>query len=310
MNSSQDNLKKKLFSETRLISRQLRAIRLDREGADFLVESIAEDFSHRISAINRKFANAADLFSFSGKLSVALGELDNVSAITRYELPPVSKVLGPVSPVPIRPLTQALTDDETLSGAAGRPGLGNLDLVVSAFGLHCANDLPRLMLAILQSMNKDGLLLIALPVQGTLIELRDSLTRAELELSGGAASRIDPFIDIQQAGKLLQSTGFKLPVVDREEITVRYDDAFALINDLRAMGMTSALNTGDYRMPPRDLFKRANELYKQNHCDEDGRIRASFCFACLTAWSPHENQQQPLKPGSAKVSLASHLKSK
>lgn len=105
-------------------------------------------------------------------------------------------------------------------------------------------------------------------------------------------------------------TGFKLPVVDREDIIVRYDDLFALIRDLRSMGMTSALHNDGDNGAHRNLFKRADELYKKNFSDGDGRIRASFCYSCLTAWSPHENQQKPLRPGSAKYSLAEHLKSK
>ncbi len=159
-------------------------------------------------------------------------------------------------------------------------------------------------------MKNDGLLLMALPVNGTLAELRDCLTHAELELCGGVAARIDPFTDLQQAGRLLQATGFKLPVVDREEVIVRYDDIYGLINDLRAMGMTSGLNSANYRRPHRDLFRRANELYQDNYSDSDGRIRASFCYANMTAWTPHESQQKPLKPGSADISLAMHLKTK
>ena len=38
--------------------------------------------------------------------------------------------------------------------------------------------------------------------------------------------------------------------------------------------------------------------------DADGRIRATFDVIWLSGWAPHESQQQPLKPGSAKASLA------
>ncbi len=40
----------------------------------------------------------------------------------------------------------------------------------------------------------------------------------------------------------------------------------------------------------------------------DGRIRATIEVAWATAWSPHESQQKPLKPGSAKFRLADALK--
>jgi hypothetical protein len=42
--------------------------------------------------------------------------------------------------------------------------------------------------------------------------------------------------------------------------------------------------------------------------DPDGRIRATFDVVWLSGWAPHQSQQQPLKPGSAKASLAEAVK--
>ena len=39
----------------------------------------------------------------------------------------------------------------------------------------------------------------------------------------------------------------------------------------------------------------------------DGLLRATFDIVYLTGWAPHESQQQPLKPGSAKARLAAAL---
>ena len=300
MNNSEKDDNSGLFSQQRLISRQKRAIKMRARGTDFLVERVAEDIKHRLSATNRNFTNGVDLFSFSGKLSQTLAKLTNVETITRYEMPQISQILQQFSDCPIRPLNN---DFDQVSVGLER----GVDLVVSAFGLHSSNNLVAMMREILAAMKEDGFLMMVLPARGTLAELRDCLMRAELELTNGAASRIDPFITLQQAGILLQSTGFKLPVVDREDVTVRYDDVFALIDDLRAMGVTSALNHSNYRRAHRNLFRRTNELYQENYSDGDGRIRASFCFAYLAGWSAHENQQTPLKPGSAKASLKEHL---
>ena len=55
---------------------------------------------------------------------------------------------------------------------------------------------------------------------------------------------------------------------------------------------------------------RAAELYQQRYADEDGRIRATFQILSLSGWSPHESQQKPLQPGSAKTSLAAILPDK
>jgi hypothetical protein len=48
--------------------------------------------------------------------------------------------------------------------------------------------------------------------------------------------------------------------------------------------------------------------YAAHFSEPDGRIRATFELVTLTGWAPHESQQQPLKPGSAKARLADALK--
>ena len=119
-----------------------------------------------------------------------------------------------------------------------------------------------------------------------------------------------PFADVRDCGALLQRAGFALPVVDAETYTVRYDNMFALMRDLRHMGMANPLE-GRSRIPPgRRFFARAAEIYAERYADADGRIRASFRMVYLSGWKPHESQQKPLAPGSAKVSLAQALGTK
>lgn len=112
---------------------------------------------------------------------------------------------------------------------------------------------------------------------------------------------------MRDGGALLQRAGFALPVTDIENVTVRYDNMFALMADIRAMGMANIL-TGRSRKPVgRRLFMRAAEIYAERFSDPDGRIRATFSFIWMSGWAPHASQQQPLKPGSAKASLAEAL---
>jgi hypothetical protein len=50
------------------------------------------------------------------------------------------------------------------------------------------------------------------------------------------------------------------------------------------------------------------EIYSERFADPDGRIRATFDIIWLSGWAPHESQQKPLKPGSAKVGLEQAVK--
>jgi len=69
----------------------------------------------------------------------------------------------------------------------------SLDLVVSTLGLHWANDLPGAMIQVRRALKPDGLFIGAIFGGSSLTELRQSLTLAEAELTGGAGPRISPF---------------------------------------------------------------------------------------------------------------------
>ncbi len=193
-----------------------------------------------------------------------------------------------------------------------RPPLGEarFDLAVSLLALHQIDDLPGALIQLRRALRPDGLLIAALPGGETLTELRQSLLTAESELSGGASPRVMPFADARALGGLLQRAGFALPVVDSDRFTVRYDDMFALMRDLRAFGATNALIDRSRRFARRELFVRAAHVYAERFADADGRIRATFEILWVSGWVPHPSQQQPLKPGSAKMRLEDAVKRK
>jgi SAM-dependent methyltransferase len=179
---------------------------------------------------------------------------------------------------------------------------------VSALKLHWVNDLPGTLLQIRKALKPDGLFLGALFGGATLHELRDAMLQAEAETSGGVSPRVAPFADLKDIGHLMQRAGFALPVTDADIVTVRYDTVFHLFRDLKAMGETSILN--DRRRVPatRKLLQRTAEIYQNRFADKDGRLPATFEILYATGWAPHESQQKPIRPGTAKMSLAAALK--
>ena len=133
----------------------------------------------------------------------------------------------------------------------------SFDLVVASLSLHWVNDLPGALIQLRLALRPGGLLLASLPALGTLAELRRALTEAEAALTGGAAPRVSPFVDLRDCAALLQRAGFALPVADVEELRLLYADSFALLRDLRAAGEANALRERDRRAPARELFPAA-----------------------------------------------------
>ncbi|MGV9008378.1 methyltransferase domain-containing protein [Brevundimonas sp.] len=256
--------------------------------ADFLHDRAAENAAHSLEVILRDFPDAVDLSAHPGPFA---GRLADSDAAVR---------VGTVRPI-------ADPDTRAAPGAQPLPLTDqSQDLIVSLMSLHWANDLPGALTQIRRALRPNGLFMGTLLGAGTLKELRDVLTQAELEVRGGAQARVSPFADGFDGAALLQRAGFALPVSDVDRVVVRYPDLLALVRDLRAMGETNAL-TGRTRPLTRKIVARAAELYAERHAEADGRIPATFEIIHLAGWAPHESQQKPLPRGSAKMRLADAL---
>jgi SAM-dependent methyltransferase len=183
---------------------------------------------------------------------------------------------------------------------------GPFELAVSLFSLQAINDLPGAMIQIRRLLKPDGLFLAVLFGGATLSELRQSFAAAESEILGGISPHIAPFADVRDMGALLQRAGFALPVTDVERLTVRYSALGSLIRDLRAHAQSNALSGRRKKFVSRRVLKAIEDHYARYYT-QDGKLVATFDLLFATGWSPHESQQQPLKPGSARTRLSDAL---
>ena len=265
----------------------MRAHKAATKGADFLLKYIADEMDERLSLIERSFDQPIQIYGYNKALS---------EQITRRGQAADFSYIDPQDQSPEAAQTEALELADTA-----------YDLVLSPASLHLTNDTPGIFAQVFKALKEDGLFMASVLGAGTLQELRESLLIAESELYGGASARVIPFADIRDYGGLLQRAGFALPVIDSDTLTVRYDNAVALMKDLRAMGMTNPLIDRNKKPLSKSFFERVNGIYSEKFSDPDGRIRASFTIIYLAGWKPHKSQQKPLKPGSAKTRLSDAL---
>lgn len=185
---------------------------------------------------------------------------------------------------------------------------GAHDLVIHAMALHWANDPVGQLIQCRRALQPDGLMMAVLPGGRTLQELRAALAEAESLVTGGLSPRVLPMGEIRDLGALLMRAGLALPVADSAAVTASYRDLAHLAADLRAMGEGNALSSRRRTPASKGLFAAAQALYAQHYPADGGRIGATFELIYLTGWAPHPDQQQPLKPGSAKARLADALR--
>ncbi|MEQ8196215.1 MAG: methyltransferase domain-containing protein [Rhodospirillales bacterium] len=289
-----------------------RAVRAHRERAaarfgahDFLIETIAAHLAGRLDDIKRTFPAALDLGCHGGQMAAHLAGRAGIDTLIQSDLSPAMARRARERFAATAATAAIAADEEWLPFAPH-----SFDLVISCLSLHWVNDLPGTLAQIRRTLKPDGLFLAALLGGETLKELRQTLNEAEIAEEGGLSPRVSPFADVRDAGNLLQRAGFTLPVADLDTLTVSYPHALKLMADLRGMGESNAVAERRKRFSRRGTIMRAAARYLDLFGDGEGRVPATFQVVYLTAWTPHPDQQKPLKPGSAEARLANALDSR
>ncbi|MGN7868893.1 SAM-dependent methyltransferase [Paracoccus sp. 22332] len=255
-----------------LLRQRARAIR---QGfADVLHRLAADEIQDRLSEINRRFTAPAVVTGFPHLWSETF------------------------------PDARIVPDDPVLDLEPGAH-----DLVIHALSLHWAEDPVGQIVQSARALREDGLFVAACFGGQTLHELRGALAQAEVELTGGLSPRVLPMGEIRDLGQLLNRAGLALPVADVVTQKASYRDLIHLARDLRAMGEGNAMAARLRRPTGRAVLARAAQILAEHHPDRDdpSRITATFDLVFLTGWSPSDNQQKPLRPGSAKTRLEDAL---
>lgn len=262
---------------------------------DFLLQHAVNDIEERLDLIMRSFERAAVLGAHHGVLGRRLRARTGIGHVIEAErtIGLARQCDGP----------SVVADEEMLAFAPA-----SLDLVASSLALQWVNDLPGTLAQAAAALRPDGLLLANLIGGRSLFELRQCLLEAEAEITGGASPRVAPFLDVRDAGALLQRAGLALPVADSETLTVSYATPFDLLRELRSMGASNVLVDRSRRLLARSTLLRMAEIYQSRFSRPNGRIAATFEIVTMTGWAPHGSQQRPLKPGSAHIRLADALR--
>ena len=261
---------------------------------DFLLTEVTTRLVDRLDDVKREFRRVLDIGAHVGMLRDKIEKRPGTKFVIASDLSPaMARECGGAA---------LAADDEALPFAEGA-----FDLIVSSLSLHWVNDLPGSLIQIRRALRPDGFFLAALLGGDTLIELRDVLVEAELEVDNGASPRVSPFLDVREAGALLQRTGFALPVADSDTVTVTWPDALALMRDLRGMGEANAVIERNKAFTGRETLFNAVARYQERYGNTEGRIPATFQVIYLTGWAPHANQQQALQRGTATSRLADAL---
>lgn len=297
MNSAPTDTPPLVFDRKLIRLHRDRAARMIATGQsdDFLYVEIAERLADCLADVNRTFPRVLELGCRTGNLWPLVE--DRCGAELYLQADP--------SEAMVKMAVQNGNPSFVVEEEALALGENQFDLILAGGGLHWVNDLPGTLAQIKRALKPDGLFLGVCISGDTLQTAKETMLSTEVEVSGGASPRFSPTFDLKDATGLLQRAGFALPVGDLQTLTIDHSHPFKLMQDLRAMGETNAHVGQIKHFSPRMLLPAF--AAKMLEISDSDRITTQFDLMFLSAWSPHASQQQPLKPGTAKHSLADVL---
>ncbi len=250
-----------------------RAVRLHRDRAAKLLPAVAGALNHhaehhildRLDDTKTQFLSALD-FGGRGAIAPALKSRGMTVISADFSAKMASLACG----LPV-----------AVTGEALPFGPQKFDLIIAHCSLHWINDLPGALIQLRKTLKPGGLFLAAMPILGTLAELRTAFLDAEHSLTGAVNPRISPFPELRDCAGLLQRAGFAAPVADAEEIELLYANPVALLHELRAAGETSATLARSKTPPPKSLFPAALAALPMR----EKRAIATLRLAILTGWA-------------------------
>jgi len=168
----------------------------------------------------------------------------------------------------------------------------SVDMVWSNLALQWCNDLPATFGGLHRILRNDGLLIFSTFGPDTLRELRIAFQGVD------GYNHLNRFADMHDVGDMLVAAGFADPVMEMEKITLTYDDARAVMQDLKRIGAHNATAGRAPGMLGRERWARIVSNYETLR--RDGKLPATFEIVYGHAWKA---QPKTLADGRAIIRM-------
>ncbi len=265
-------------------------------GAAVVQREVATRLLERLELIRLQPASLLDAGAGSGELTNALGRRYPRARIVALDIAPAM-------------LRAARTRAPRLARWRGRRQFicadaerlpladNSVDMIVSNLMLQWCDDLDAALTGFRRALRPGGLLLFTTFGPDTLKELRASWS----DIDGH--SHVNAFVDMHDIGDALMRLGFSEPVMDREDITLTYTDARAVMRDLKQVGAHNITGGRPRGLTGRGRFARVMQAYEGFR--RDGRLPATWEVIYGHCWKPErENAKVRQDEDAVRVPLS------
>jgi malonyl-CoA O-methyltransferase len=169
---------------------------------------------------------------------------------------------------------------------------GSVDLIYSNLMLQWCDDLDALLGEFRRVLKPHGLLTFSTFGPDTLKELRAAWASVDEH------THVHRFIDMHDIGDALVCAGLSEPVLDVEPFTLTYEDSFALMRDLKAIGAHNASAGRAPGLTGRGRLAAMSAAYERYR--SGGRLPATYEVVYGQAWGRVAGQRPT---GPAEISV-------
>ena len=263
------------FCNTQQVKNMFNRVARTHNNADFLSEEIANRLLSKADDVKQNFPTVLDL-------GCGFGTLHRQAFLVQSSLMDSLWVEADISRASLQKNTNLHKIQLDMESAL--PFKNNsFSLVISNLALPWVNDLPNALIYMGRACAKGGLVLASLLGGESFKELKSIY--AELE-GNQYTPHFLPMVDVKDMGKLMQQTGFELPVSDRDLITIEYPNVDSLFDDLRTFGGKNLnLERAQGLTTPRKL-QRVKEMYVAKYGDAEGNIPVTLEIIYIHGWRP------------------------
>ena len=152
----------------------------------------------------------------------------------------------------------------------------SMDMVWSNLALQWCNDLDSALSGISRILKPNGLFMFSTFGPDTLKELREAFQDSH--------AHVNRFIDMHDIGDALLHSGYSMPVMDMEYITLTYEDVRGVMKDLKAIGAHNVLHGRPRGLFGKSAWRQVLDRYEAKR--KEGRLPATFEVIYGHAWKP------------------------
>ncbi|MBL1277842.1 MAG: malonyl-ACP O-methyltransferase BioC [Ectothiorhodospiraceae bacterium] len=163
----------------------------------------------------------------------------------------------------------------------------SIDLIFSNATLQWCADLDQTFSELKRVLRPGGLLMFSTFGPDTLKELRQSWYAADITVQDQTSEptvHVNDFIDMHDIGDAMLRTGFSDPVMDVENFTLTYPDAYQLMRELKMLGAHNVANHRRHSLTGKTRVKKMVEAYETLRVD--GQLPATYEVVYGHAWAP------------------------